>query len=169
MILGTSQEVQLLIVYARCRTKNKKLKKSLRDGRNSWKCKEGMQPSVVKCTCKAITVEALLETDHNLLWIPQYKASRNSGQHLIGNRLALAYDSTLQLIANVVNSSPAQPTSRAKGMKLGRKGKSADLFEAIKTEVEEPLLRSPAPSAAAPVSTISQERYVITKTNIQTI
>jgi hypothetical protein len=51
-------------------------------------------------------------------------------------------------------------------MKLGRKGKSADLFEAIKTEVEEPLLRSPVPSASAPVPTIPQERYV---TNISIV
>lgn len=42
-------------------------------------------------------------------------------------------------------------------MKLGRKGKSADLFEAIKTEVEEPLLRSSVP-VSAPVSTQPQER-----------
>jgi hypothetical protein len=45
-------------------------------------------------------------------------------------------------------------------MQLGRKGKSADLFEAIKTEVEEPLLRSPVP-VSAPISTQPQERYHI--------
>lgn len=41
-------------------------------------------------------------------------------------------------------------------MQLGRKPKSADLFEAMKTEVEEPLLkssRSPAGGAIAPVKT----------------
>jgi hypothetical protein len=42
-------------------------------------------------------------------------------------------------------------------MQLGRKGKSADLFDAIKNEVEEPLLRSPAP-VSAPISTQPQER-----------
>jgi hypothetical protein len=42
-------------------------------------------------------------------------------------------------------------------MKLGHKGKTADLFEAIKSEVEEPLLRSPA-AVSAPISTQPQER-----------
>ncbi|KAG2174386.1 hypothetical protein INT43_004409 [Umbelopsis isabellina] len=82
-----------------------------------------------------------------------------------GNRSQPSLEPSVQSVTEQrpsFNSSPAQPTSRAKGMKLGRKGKSADLFEAIKTEVEEPLLRSPAPSAAAPVSTIPQESVHVT-------
>ncbi|KAI8332576.1 coatomer subunit delta [Chlamydoabsidia padenii] len=39
------------------------------------------------------------------------------------------------------SSTPPASSSKAKGMQLGRKAKTADLFEAIKTEVEEPLLR----------------------------
>ncbi|KAI8082782.1 uncharacterized protein BX664DRAFT_301207 [Halteromyces radiatus] len=40
------------------------------------------------------------------------------------------------------SSTPPASSSKARGMQLGRKPKTADLFEAIKTEVEEPLLRS---------------------------
>ncbi|KAG1064959.1 hypothetical protein G6F42_026909 [Rhizopus arrhizus] len=40
------------------------------------------------------------------------------------------------------SSNAPSATSRAKGMQLGRKPKAADLFEAIKPDVEEPLLNT---------------------------
>jgi hypothetical protein len=54
------------------------------------------------------------------------------------------------------SSRSSTPVSQAKGMKLGRKAKAADLFDAIKPDVEEPLLRS---VSSAPVMS-NQEVYV---------
>ncbi|KAI8382969.1 hypothetical protein BD560DRAFT_385665 [Blakeslea trispora] len=47
---------------------------------------------------------------------------------------------------NRSSSTPSAPTStsKARGMQLGRKPKAADLFEAIKPDVEEPVLSSPS-------------------------
>jgi hypothetical protein len=53
-------------------------------------------------------------------------------------------------------SAPAA-TSKAKGMQLGRKPKAADLFEAIKPDVEEPLLNTSSYSNQKPVNH-NQER-----------
>ncbi|KAI8967456.1 hypothetical protein BDF20DRAFT_901180 [Mycotypha africana] len=51
-------------------------------------------------------------------------------------------------------SATPSATSKARGMKLGRKAKAADLFEAIKPDVEEPLLGAPA---ATNHKTVNQE------------
>ncbi|CAO3619715.1 unnamed protein product [Cunninghamella echinulata] len=55
------------------------------------------------------------------------------------------------------SSTPPANTSRAKGMQLGRKPKTADLFEAIKTEVEEPLIRSNSNLSRPEVSNVNHE------------
>ncbi|KAI8576259.1 hypothetical protein K450DRAFT_257908 [Umbelopsis ramanniana AG] len=81
-----------------------------------------------------------------------------------GNRASPSLEPTVQAATeqrSTYNSSPAPAASRAKGMKLGHKGKSADIFEAIKSEVEEPLLRSPAVTLA-PISTHPQESVHVT-------
>lgn len=54
------------------------------------------------------------------------------------------------------NATPA--TSKAKGMQLGRKPKAADLFEAIKPDVEEPLMNTTSYHQKTAQS--NQERFV---------
>lgn len=51
-------------------------------------------------------------------------------------------------------------TSKAKGMQLGRKPKAADLFDAIKPDVEEPLLNTTS-SYNQKAANSNQERFVI--------
>ncbi|KAI8336581.1 hypothetical protein BC941DRAFT_452960 [Chlamydoabsidia padenii] len=64
----------------------------------------------------------------------------------MGGRYSPSIEPSAQSMVEVSSyssrSSTPSSTSKAKGMQLGRKQKTADLFEAIKTEVEEPLLRS---------------------------
>lgn len=57
------------------------------------------------------------------------------------------------------SSNAPSATSKAKGMQLGRKPKAADLFEAIKPDVEEPLLNT-ASSHHQKTPQSSQERFV---------
>lgn len=57
------------------------------------------------------------------------------------------------------SSNAPSATSRAKGMQLGRKPKAADLFEAIKPDVEEPLLNT-ASSYHQKTAQSNQERCV---------
>ncbi|ORZ01029.1 hypothetical protein BCR43DRAFT_453309 [Syncephalastrum racemosum] len=84
-----------------------------------------------------------------------------SSNNYMGGRFSPALEPTVQTSIDTSSYSrsstpPASGSSKARGMQLGRKPKSADLFEAIKTEVEEPLLkssRSPASGAATPVKT----------------
>lgn len=59
------------------------------------------------------------------------------------------------------SSNTPSATSKAKGMQLGRKPKAADLFEAIKPDVEEPLL-STTSSYNQKAANSNQERFVIT-------
>lgn len=68
-----------------------------------------------------------------------------STSNYMGGRFSPALEPTTTTTTTVVESYVSRsstPPAKAKGMQLGRKPKSADLFEAIKTEVEEPLLKS---------------------------
>jgi hypothetical protein len=62
-----------------------------------------------------------------------------SVHHIVGvisNRLALSkFFEINHKHMNFFDSSPTPPSSKAKGMQLGRKQKGADLFEAVKNEV----------------------------------
>ncbi|KAL1930083.1 hypothetical protein VTP01DRAFT_1237 [Rhizomucor pusillus] len=70
-----------------------------------------------------------------------------SSSNYMGGRFSPALEPTVQSSLETTSyvsrsSTPPAPSTKARGMQLGRKPKSADLFEAIKTEVEEPLLKS---------------------------
>ncbi|KAI7858772.1 hypothetical protein BDC45DRAFT_497602 [Circinella umbellata] len=70
----------------------------------------------------------------------------SSQNNYMGGRFSPALEPTVQTTMDSPyvsrSSTPPAPSSKARGMQLGRKPKSSDLFEAIKTEVEEPLLKS---------------------------
>ncbi|KAI7883881.1 hypothetical protein K492DRAFT_143438 [Lichtheimia hyalospora FSU 10163] len=84
----------------------------------------------------------------------------SSQGNYMGGRFSPALEPTVQTTIDspAFNSRsstpPASSGTKARGMQLGRKPKSTDLFEAIKTEVEEPLLKS---SRSAASSTITKE------------
>ncbi|RCH83443.1 Coatomer subunit delta, partial [Rhizopus stolonifer] len=65
-------------------------------------------------------------------------------------------DSPSSYSRSSTTASAPTSTSKAKGMQLGRKPKAADLFEAIKPDVEEPLLSSPSIGQKA-VSSVNQK------------
>ncbi|KAF7721910.1 hypothetical protein EC973_003949 [Apophysomyces ossiformis] len=79
-----------------------------------------------------------------------------SANNYMGGQFSPSLDPTIQTTIETPSSyggrssTPPATTSRAKGMQLGRKPKTADLFEAIKTEVEEPLLKATAPATTKP-------------------
>ncbi|KAG0167425.1 hypothetical protein DFQ28_006098 [Apophysomyces sp. BC1034] len=85
-----------------------------------------------------------------------------SSNNYMGGQFSPSLDPTIQTTVETPSSyggrssTPPAPTSRAKGMQLGRKPKTADLFEAIKTEVEEPV-HKPSTFAATKSSSKHQE------------
>ncbi|KAI9246502.1 hypothetical protein BDA99DRAFT_527051 [Phascolomyces articulosus] len=76
----------------------------------------------------------------------------SSQSNYMGGRFSPALEPTVQSSVDSPyvsrSSTPPAPSSKARGMQLGRKPKATDLFEAIKTEVEEPLLKSSRSSAS---------------------
>lgn len=58
-------------------------------------------------------------------------------------------------------SSPTPPSSKTKGMQLGRKQKGADLFEAVKNEVgfEEVTEKQPNVRTSTSISKVHIERF----------
>ncbi|KAI8065943.1 coatomer subunit delta [Gongronella butleri] len=74
----------------------------------------------------------------------------NFSSNSMGGRFSPSLEPAASTIVNAgsynsnagrASTPPAGGASKARGMKLGRKPKTADLFEAIKTEVEEPIPR----------------------------
>ncbi|KAI8384449.1 uncharacterized protein BYT42DRAFT_612150 [Radiomyces spectabilis] len=83
----------------------------------------------------------------------------SSTNNFNGGRFSPSLEPTVQTVTETpsyVGRSSTPPASKARGMQLGRKPKTADLFEAMKTEVEEPLLKSSSSSFSGVSSAVNK-------------